>query len=523
MLKSLYNKFNPIIIEPVLLFLAVLIFFTYFVVDMPLNGDTYRYAIAIQTFEGPVVHLGYFLLGSIWYKVLSLFGINPVMALNLMSAFFGALSVTLIYLVTKELVKNEFQSIISALILCVSGSFLLYSIHGEVYVPQLSFILLAILFMLKQHPAYSVLSILTAISITPTSILAIPGLLYILYMRKSPLKAWLIFLSPMVLIAGIILFAKYSAVIYVFSTAIHAPTVFFEDFTVFKLIKQISEKLFIIYIKAFHIFTLFSFVGLVLFFKQRRHIFILMLLFILPFTLYIFNIGLISDDHMILSFVPVVICASEGLVFLLRKIDCRWMNSKVVIISLIGMSLAMSTTLFLIPEQQDSKELKRIINKFSPVYKKDAILLSDYNFGMPFWYYSKEEKNYRLRVGLPNFYIQESDENQSQLIRRFQYEFWIDHTHFLNFITLIPFEKLLISNKRQFYYADKVYQPSLLVRSIIPANTLNARKARASKIERLRNYFENILQYKLKITELIESDLFKIYDIKVVGKVSGSK
>jgi len=241
-LNALFKKLKLNIAQPFWLFLAALIIFISFVVDVPLNGDTYRYANAIQTFNGPVVHLGYFLLGSVWYKILSIFGFDPVMSLNLMSAFFGALSVALVYMITNKLGCDKVQSMISSLTLCVSGSVLLYSIHGEVYIPQLSFVLLSIYFILNKSPLFSTLSIIIATSITPTSLLAIPGILYIIYMRKYPSKVLLYFISPLILIAGIVLISKFSAVIHVFLTAIHSPTVFSKNSQLFNLLYKYSKN-----------------------------------------------------------------------------------------------------------------------------------------------------------------------------------------------------------------------------------------------------------------------------------------
>jgi hypothetical protein len=166
------------------LFLFSFIFFLLFMIDTPANGDTYSYARSISTFEGPIIHIGYYTIGYIFHSLLKQFGSTPLLTLGYMSCFFGSISVICMYLFTFMLTENRLQSFLAALILMFSGTFWFFSVHGEVYVPQLAFVLLSVLFIMKKRALLSSLSILVAISITPTSCLAIPPLIYLVYLRQ---------------------------------------------------------------------------------------------------------------------------------------------------------------------------------------------------------------------------------------------------------------------------------------------------------------------------------------------------
>jgi hypothetical protein len=143
-LKILQTEYHV----PIVLFFLSLIFLQLFIIRSPYNGDTYLYAYSIKTFEGPLLHIGYYLLGSSFYSLLKFFEISPIMSLNLISTFFGSLAISLQYSIINNLTDNKLLGISSAIILLFSGTFWFYAEHGEVYVPQLCFVLLAILFIL---------------------------------------------------------------------------------------------------------------------------------------------------------------------------------------------------------------------------------------------------------------------------------------------------------------------------------------------------------------------------------------
>ena len=185
--------------ETVILFSLSLLFLLLFLFKTPTNGDTYVYARSITTFEGPLIHRGYYIIGYIFHAFLQKFGSTPLQTLGYISVFFGSLSVACMYLFSFELTGNRLQSCLSAFILLFSGTFWFFSSHGEVYVPQLAFVLLAVLFVINKKPFFSGLSILVGISITPTSCLAIPALIYLINLKQFERRQIASFILPVLL------------------------------------------------------------------------------------------------------------------------------------------------------------------------------------------------------------------------------------------------------------------------------------------------------------------------------------
>ena len=142
------------------LFFFSFILFSLFITERPTNGDTYVYASAISTFRGPLIHFGYYVIGFIFHSFLQKVGSNSMLSLGYVSVFFGSISVVCMYLFTLELTKNRFQSLLSSLILLFSGAFWFFSTHGEVYVPQLGFVLLSVLCAVRRKRYFPVFSFL---------------------------------------------------------------------------------------------------------------------------------------------------------------------------------------------------------------------------------------------------------------------------------------------------------------------------------------------------------------------------
>ncbi len=188
-----------------LIFLFSLLFFHVFRIPIPLNVDTYLYTRAIETFEGPNIHFGYYIIGSFCHWLLGPLGVTPLQTLGYISQFFGSVSVAGIYIFTFLLTDSRLHSFLTACILMFSGAFWLLSIHGEVYVPQLAFVLLSLIFLMKSRPMLSSLSILIAVSITPTSLLALFPLCYIIYMNKFDRKHLIYFAAPILLVYVILM------------------------------------------------------------------------------------------------------------------------------------------------------------------------------------------------------------------------------------------------------------------------------------------------------------------------------
>jgi len=98
----------------------------------------------------------YLILGGLWQHLLALFGVEPAYALNLFSALFGALTVTLLYLMMmvwlgSALRVRRLAALLTALLLAVNPTFWSQSLIAEVYTLHACFVLLIL------HSAYQLL------------------------------------------------------------------------------------------------------------------------------------------------------------------------------------------------------------------------------------------------------------------------------------------------------------------------------------------------------------------------------
>ncbi len=125
-----------------------------------LFGDSGEFQVAAWTL-GLAHATGYplyLLLGSVWQHLLALFGIAPAYALNSMSAFFGALAVSLLYLLLIDWLQSALSvrrlvALLGALLLAVNPTFWSQSLIAEVYTLHLCFLLLIL------HTGYRLLTL----------------------------------------------------------------------------------------------------------------------------------------------------------------------------------------------------------------------------------------------------------------------------------------------------------------------------------------------------------------------------
>ncbi|HVN94908.1 MAG TPA: hypothetical protein VMT62_00615, partial [Syntrophorhabdaceae bacterium] len=303
------------------LFLFAFIVLMVFRIKTPDDGDTYAYANSISTFAGPVIHFGYFVVGFLLHSFLQKIGVNALQTLGYMSVLFGSLSVACIYLFTLELTGDRIQGLLAGLVLLFSGTFWLFAEHGEVYVPQLAIILLATIAMLKRRPFMASIFFLIAMSITPTSCLVFPPLLYIAHYRGLTKKdvAW--FAIPAFCSLFLVFLLAFHQVVAIMKWATYSPRVFFSNLTVREGVITLIYQLLVVYLKPFNVCIAFAAVGAFYLYRHDKKIFFLMVWFMLPFIAYIFNLGLISGDHLIITFIVVSFLVSYLLSRLLQAKD----------------------------------------------------------------------------------------------------------------------------------------------------------------------------------------------------------
>jgi hypothetical protein len=499
------------------LFLFSLAFLLWFQIPTPSNGDTYGYARSLSTFKGPLIHFGYYVLGHIFHTFLAQLGVNPVQTLAWVSMLFGCICIVCVYLFSWELTGDRFQSLLAAFILLFAGDFWLFSQQGEVYIPQLGFALFSMLSMLRRRAFVSSVCFLAAISITPTSLLVFPGLACIMWFKGFEKKQIAYFLVPIVLCSIALLLWDFSRIIGIFRGAIYSPKVFSERFSYVWLVRELAYRTVKVYGKSFNLLSFIAMFGSIVLYRQDRKIFFLMFMFLLPFSLYLLNLGLISGDHLIITFIVISFLASYGLAVLFKEMRVTARGKYLIACALVLVHVWVSYELFMNPEKRDSKELERVISRLAKEYKGNAIMISDYDFGMAFWYLTQDEQNTWLFCGRPNTYlVQEKRNKDKEYLRRLEKRFWINLPHLPGFFSL-PESKEIVEG-RMLYYVDRSDWPSWVVRLLSSDITLEKRKAEIPWLRRLQKYLEKGGGERIEFLKIIDSPLYPVYLLKRAGK-----
>ena len=193
-------------------------------------------------------------------------------------------------------------------------------------------------------------------------------------------------------------------------------------------------QLLLIYGKPFGLFFFAMLFGSFALYRTDRGLFLLMLSFLAPFLAYIFNVGLLSGDHLIVTYIVVSFLASYGLCRLFEMIRATVCFKWVAAFCLILIHASLSYALFIGPNNRDSLEGHRVAFKFASVYEPRGITVSDYDFGMAFWYLTHPEKNFYLLTGRPNNYLSENCPDMEACTARLQEKFWINLPHFPGFV-----------------------------------------------------------------------------------------
>ncbi len=498
---------------PLILGASSFLFLLHFAVLRPTNGDTYVYARSISTFQGPVIHYGYFLLGHVLHGMLGPAGISALMTLGYMSCLFGSLSATCMYFLSLRLTGDRIRSLVTAVVLLFSGDFWLYAEHGEVYVPEFFFVILSALLVLYRKPLLSALSLLIAISITPTSCLALPGLLYLLRLEGYDRKKAACFAVPIALGALALLVWRASDVIVILRSAIYSPSVFLHTLNPIALIMAVVARLIKVYGKAFNVFSLLALYGFVLLLRRERKNWLLMLAFTLPFLLYIFNMGLFSGDHLIISFLAVSFLASAAAVHLGKAARLSAAGSILGVIGLVILHAWISYQLFIGPEIRDASELQRVSAQLEARLRPDGILLSKYDSGMSFWYTTQDEPDFSLLTGRPHLFLLKATA-KDVAARRLEGSFWVNCDN--------PLVRGLLGNsggtlqRRRVYFMDTEDSPSWLVKRVLPSSALEAREPGISRtFRRVQRFIGSRLGLEVQADKVIDSPLYPVYEIRL--------
>jgi len=502
-----------------LLFFFSFLFFHAFRIPVPFNVDTHLYARAIETFQGPVVHLGYYLIGAICHSLLKHIGVTPLQTLGYISQFFGGINVAGLYVFTFLLTENRLQSLLSAIILMFSGAFWFFSIHGEVYVPQLAFVFLSLIFLMKMRPLLSSLSILVAVSITPTSLLAMVSLCYIMVMKRFDKRRLIYFSAPILISFAIVMLWKGPRIIEAFANAVYSPKIFFDEFSCPRMLMKVAYDLTNAYGRSFNFISFFAIFGFFALRGRDKKLWGLMLAFLLPFFAYFFNLNLFSPDHLIITFIAVSFLGSYGILRLLDVANAR-MKTRFVLIPLVLLTFLWISFEFLINRQQIyAKELGRVIHLLSEKCQDDGILIADFNFGVSFWTLTHEERSKDLFVGRPSDFLQGSTEDRQAAFDRLKGPFWVSFACIKDFASLPELKSLI--DERPIFFVERVDWPIGSVqffKELFVGIGLEKPIQHIRRLENIREYLEYKLGFVLTTDKIIDSPLHPVYVMQPVSK-----
>ena len=499
-----------------LLFLFSFLFFHVSRIPVPLNVDTYLYARAIETFEGPVVHLGYYLIGALCHSLLKPIDVTPLQTLGYISQFFGGISVAGMYVFTFLLTEKRLHSLLSAIVLMFSGAFWLFSIHGEVYVPQLAFVLLSLIFLLKMRPLLSSISILVATSITPTSLLALIPLCYVMHMRKFGRKHVICFAAPILLTFAILMLWEGPKVIETFAKAIYSPRIFVDPFSYMKILALLAYQLIRAYGNSFDLICLFAVFGFAVLYPQDKRLWGLMLAFLLPFVVYFFNLGLFSADHLIISFIAVSFLGGYGMLKLLDMAHARH-RTQILFIALLLCSHVWITYERSISRQLTyAEELGRVLHALSEKYPPNGIMLSDFDFGVAFSTIFNGNAPYALLVGNPNEFLMKKGSQAKDAMERLQGKFWIEFTRLLDVASRPEFGSIV--DERPIYFVDRKFWPIGMLQVYMALRDMFGieDKNETGRLEKIREYLAYKLDTDITIERSIDSPLHPVYVMQPV-------
>lgn len=166
------------------IFLVSLIVFLRLAPDALLGGDTAVYAWQIEQadFSERTLHLGYYLLGALFKPFLSF---DDAYSINAMSCVFGALCLSLLFLISKVVFGDRKSGMVSCVLLLTNYGFLRNSFFGEIYIVQIFFALMAVMMWLQRKSSLAGLFLVMGFLVSPSVMFIVPGLILLWPRVKS--------------------------------------------------------------------------------------------------------------------------------------------------------------------------------------------------------------------------------------------------------------------------------------------------------------------------------------------------
>lgn len=496
---------------PILLFIVSLSFLSIFLISAPTNGDTYAYAFSVSHLKGSGIHPGYYMFGHLIYSFTRLISLTPLVTISLISIISGSLSVVFQYLLVSGLSHRTWVGVLSSFVLLSSGGFWFYASHGEVYIPQLAGVLLSLVFVYNKKPLLASLTLLLTISLTPSSILALPAMIFLIHFRRFDKRQKYFFYLPILIIVFSVLLFRFSIIHSLIEFSVFSPRIFFDDFSFLSIVKKIIFDLVLVYGKSFGILNIVAILGIFVLYRENRQAFWMMFLLIIPFIAYIFNLGLLTEDHLIITFIPMSVFVAYGLWRGISYFKFPAVGGFIILMMFLTSQFLLSYKFYIGPEKKRSAILKSTIENFSEQFEKNSVLISDWNFGIAFWYITQNEENYALLTGRALRFLEKGRFTNEECLKRLESSFWIDTPNLPGFLENEVLRKLLLKKDRSIYFVDENFQPNKLKKIIMEKKIADDVELKRNRVERFKNYMKNNLQVDMSTERILRYPMHVIY------------
>ena len=241
-----------------------------------------------------------------------------------------------------------------------------------------------------------------------------------------------------------------------------------------------------------------------------------MFLLIVPFTLYIFNLGLLTEDHLIITFVPMSLLIACGLWWIFASAKTAKVVGMIVVLVLLASQFWLSFEIYIFPEMKRSQILEKTVDNFAKDFEPNAILISDWNFGMPFWYFTQNETDYSLLTGRPVRFFQSAGLTVKQIILRLNYSFWIDIPNLPILLDNKELKSITFMNGRKVYFVEGKSQSNWLKDLLLTKGSIRYTQIPGVRKVKIVELMEKDFELPLQIIDSLDFPMEKIYKFKVM-------
>lgn len=371
------------------------------------KGDALVYAdnILRHRFDDISVHLGYYLLGDVFYRLLSPFGLPIDRCLILMSVLLGAVGTAYAYLLAQRLTGDSLIGVLCCVVLASSGAFIQYASGAEVYIAQTAFLLASMYYFLKKRMILAGLLYATAMLITPLTVFAAPFYIFIWLRDKTSARNLLLFALSFLVLYLPLFFWVYHDLLWgrrgLLTMALNTPHI---------SVVASLKSLVLVFGKSFHILAPFLVVGYIVLYRKNRAL-LLMINLVLLCQVYLLlkarEPSALESFLLDIYFFPalaIAIGVGATLTALFRKPRVRayFAAAIVVVYSLISLVFRVGPAGVLSPSLHKVNQYGEDFKALAAVLKPDDALIADFNTGVAFSFYTRSDPSEELETTMGN-------------------------------------------------------------------------------------------------------------------------